>query len=353
MKKLLPSLCLLLAITLSVEAATTRTITDQIGRTVKIPVKVTKVVVLMHQAIDMLVQLNAQGKIVGVMDTWEKDLGQNFSALFPGITKLPKVGTLRSANLEAVAKLHPDVVIVTSYMPKDVIASITKLKIPVIALSLLKTNAKNSAAYAPKLDAKTADKQYLEGLEQGIEILADITSTKEQGNKLIAFMHESRAILAKHLQGLKKKKEVSAYVANPGLHTYGSGKYVSSFFTHVGAYNVAENAFRGYKQISIEQLYKWNPDYIIVQNRHKALYDSILKARQFKKLKALKKHRVLYMPQFARVWGHPLPEVIALGELYVAKIFHPSMLKDFDVNARVQKFYKEFYRVDYNEAWSK
>lgn len=347
MKKII---LIIAALVISLQA---RTITDQIGRKVEVPDHVTKVVVLMHQAIDILVQLNAQDKMVGVMDSWEKRLGSNFTGLFPGITKLPKVGNLRTANVEAIAKLHPDVVIVTSYMPRDVIESMSKLKIPVIALSLLKTNMKNSAAYEPVLDKTTADKQYLEGLEQGIEILADVTNTKPQGKKLIAFMEESRAILAKEMKKVKSKKLITAYIANPGLHTYGSGKYTSSFLAHIGAENVAEKAVHGYKQISLEQLYKWNPEYIIVQNRHHKLYEQILSDKLWAKLSAVKNKKVLFMPQYARVWGHPLPEVIALGELYVAKLFYPKALASFDINGRINKFYKEFYRTSYNPAWSK
>ena len=46
-----------------------RTITDQLGRQITIPDHVDKVVVLQHQTLNILVQLNAQQDIVGVMSS--------------------------------------------------------------------------------------------------------------------------------------------------------------------------------------------------------------------------------------------------------------------------------------------
>lgn len=45
-----------------------RTITDQIGREVTIPDQVARAVVLQHQTLNIAVQLDAQGQVVGVLD---------------------------------------------------------------------------------------------------------------------------------------------------------------------------------------------------------------------------------------------------------------------------------------------
>lgn len=58
-----------------------RTITDQLGRQVTIPDHVDKVVVLQHQTLNILVQLNAQQDIVGVMSSWKNSSGLNLRAL--------------------------------------------------------------------------------------------------------------------------------------------------------------------------------------------------------------------------------------------------------------------------------
>ena len=49
-----------------------RTVTDQLGRQVTLPDHVTRVVVLQHQTLNLLVQLHAAEDIVGVLSSWKK-----------------------------------------------------------------------------------------------------------------------------------------------------------------------------------------------------------------------------------------------------------------------------------------
>ena len=46
-------------------------------------------------------------------------------------------------------------------------------------------------------------------------------------------------------------------------------------------------------------------------------------------------------------WGHPCPESMALGELWMAKKLYPERFKDIDMNKAVQEFYTTFYGVPY------
>ncbi|VEB54126.1 periplasmic binding protein [Salmonella enterica subsp. enterica] len=60
-----------------------RTFTDQIGRQVTVPDTVDRVVVLQHQTLNLLVQMNATDKIVGVMANWKQQLGDGYARLAP------------------------------------------------------------------------------------------------------------------------------------------------------------------------------------------------------------------------------------------------------------------------------
>lgn len=50
-----------------------RQVTDQLGRTVTIPDHVNRVVVLQHQTLNLLVQLDAQNSIVGILSSWKNN----------------------------------------------------------------------------------------------------------------------------------------------------------------------------------------------------------------------------------------------------------------------------------------
>jgi len=56
---------------LPLSSQASRLITDQIGPQVTLPDEVDRVVVLQHQTLNLLVQMNATDKIVGVMANWK------------------------------------------------------------------------------------------------------------------------------------------------------------------------------------------------------------------------------------------------------------------------------------------
>ncbi|MCZ6110972.1 hypothetical protein [Campylobacter ureolyticus] len=92
MKKILSVLLLLVTFTYA------STIKDQLNREVVLPNKVDKIVVLQHQSLNVLVQIGAKDKIVGVLQSWEKRLGSDYKRLFNGIDKLPTPGDLKTIN---------------------------------------------------------------------------------------------------------------------------------------------------------------------------------------------------------------------------------------------------------------
>ena len=88
-----------------------REFTDQLGRKVVIDDHVERVAVLQHQTLNLLVQLDATDKIVGVMGNWREQLGQNYERLAPELVEVPNVGDLKSVNLESLVQLKPQVVL--------------------------------------------------------------------------------------------------------------------------------------------------------------------------------------------------------------------------------------------------
>ena len=58
-----------------------RVVTDQLGRDVTLPNEVKRIVVLQHQSLNALNELNALDKVVGVQESWEKSLGKNKKSL--------------------------------------------------------------------------------------------------------------------------------------------------------------------------------------------------------------------------------------------------------------------------------
>lgn len=338
-------LLLIFLLSLSFTTQAERTFTDQIGREVKVPDKVDRIVVLQHQTLNLLVQMNATDKIVGVMSNWKQQLGSNYARLAPELSNKASLGDLTHVDAEKLVALHPQVVFVTNYAPQEMIDKISSLGIPAVAISL----RHDDEGERNKLNPVMADEEqaYVKGLYEGIMLIGNIINKPEEAKALIKATENGCRMVSNRLQLLPEEQRVRAYMANPELTTYGSGKYTGLMMKHAGAVNVAASTIKGFKQVSIEQVIEWNPQVIFVQNRYPAVVNEIQSSPQWQVIDAVKNHRVYLMPEYAKAWDYPMPEAMGIGELWMAKKLYPEKFNDVDMHKIVNDWYRTFYRTDY------
>lgn len=327
-------------------AHASRTVVDQSGRTVTLPDKVERVVTLQHQTLDVLIELGAQNKLVGILRDWSKYLPDTIAKIAPVLRKLPTPGDLRSANAESLAKLRPDVVFVTHYMKSDVVNEITRLGIPVVKVSFFTAPKKQEAKLNPTL--KDENKAYTDGLVDAVKLIGKVIGKEKAAQQLIDYSLSERRLVNKRTAHLPDSKRTTMYMANPNLATYGSGKYTGVAMRQAGGLNVARK-IKGYGKVSMEQVLAWNPHVIIVQARYGYVADQIRKDPQWQAIDAVKNGRVYVAPEYVKPWGHPLPESFALGELWMAKKLHPALFKDINMDDKVETFYHRFYRISFKD----
>lgn len=345
MKKLLTGL---VVFSLAFACQAEREFTDQLGRKVIIDDTVERVAVLQHQTLNLLVQLDATDKIVGVMGNWREQLGKNYERLAPKLTELPNIGDLKTVNLESLVQLKPQVVFVTNYAPQEMIDKITNVGIPVVAISLQKDNS-SSVKNNLNPELEDEDQAYNEGLKEGITLIGDIVNKSDNAHSLIKETFDSRELVAQRLKDIPDDKRIRAYMANPELTTYGSGKYTGLMMKHAGAMNVAAATIKGYKQVSLEQVISWDPEVIFIQDRYPSVVDEINNDPRWQVISAVKNKRVYLMPEYAKAWGYPMPEAMAIGELWMAKKLYPQKFADIDVDVAVNNWYQKFYRVKFKD----
>jgi iron complex transport system substrate-binding protein len=324
-----------------------RVFTDQIGREVHVPDEVNRVVILQHQTLNIAVQLDAMDKVVGVLDEWKKQLGGQYVRLAPKLPDLAMPGGLTKVNIEELLTLKPDVVFVTNYAPADMVKQIEDAGLAVVAISLLDV----PPAEAVKMNPSVVDEPAAidAGFATGVRLIADILDRKEKGEAMIAVTKKTRALVAERLADIPEDKRVAVYMANPDLSTYGRGKYTGLMMQRAGARNVA-NEIAGFKQVTMEDVLNWNPSVIFVQERYPAVVDEIKTTASWQTIDAVKNGRIYLMPQYAKAWGYPMPEAMALGELWMAKELYPDRFQDIDMLKEADAYYKEFYRTDFRTA---
>lgn len=209
-----------------------RTFTDQIGRQVTVPDTVDRVVVLQHQTLNLLVQMNATDKIVGVMANWKQQLGDGYARLAPELTTKAALGDLTHVDAEKLVALHPQVVFVTNYAPQEMIDKISSLGISVVAISLRHDAAGEQAKMNPTMTDE--EQAYDQGLREGITLIGDIVNKPDEAKALIAATDKGRKMVSDRLKDIPEDQRVRAYMANPELTTYGSGKYTGLMMAHAG-----------------------------------------------------------------------------------------------------------------------
>lgn len=345
MKRFWQACTLGLLILLPLSSQASRQITDQTGRQVTIPDRVDRIVVLQHQTLNLLVQMNATDKIVGVMANWKQQLGDSYARLAPELNQKATLGDLTHVDPEKLVALHPQVVFVTNYAPQEMIDSITALGIPVVAISLRNDEPGEKAKMNPSI--RDEEMAYDKGLREGITLIGEIINKPAEAKALITATDEGRKIVSDRLKDVPAEKRIRAYMANPELTTYGSGKYTGLMMLHAGAVNVAAATVKGFKTVSMEQVIAWDPQVIFVQDRYPSVVNEINSSPQWQAIDAVKNHRVWLMPDYAKAWGYPMPEAMGIGELWMAKKLYPQKFQDVDMNKLANNWYQRFYRTAY------
>jgi iron complex transport system substrate-binding protein len=311
-----------------------------------VPADVKRIVALHHHTLDILLELGQGDKLVGVVDRWKGLIGDYIEGVYPRLAELPTPGGLTEINVEAVAALNPDVVFFAHQLPEEFIKKLEAMGIPAIGISLYTADREQASTLSPKLI--DPDNAYTDGMEKALRLIGRVTGADKKADELWRLIVKNRAIATDRLKSVKPEDRVRVYMTNPNMYTYGTGRYVGVALNRAGAHNVAEE-LGGYVQVSVEQIANWDPEVIFVQSRYGNLLDEIRNDPSWKDIDAVKSGKLILTPEYVKPWGHPCPESMALGEIWLAKTFYPDIFKDVDVDAMVRDFYQNFYGVPYTD----
>lgn len=322
-----------------------RSVVDQLDRRVSIPAKVGRAVTLQHQTLNVIVQLGGEGQLVGVLRDWQKWLPASLGTIAPRLKTLAQPGELTKVNVEELLRLKPDVVFVTHYAPAAMIEQIERVGFPVVAVSFFTVPASERGKLNPVLPDE--DRAYTDGLKAGIELIGEVLGRKDQARTMVDYIFARRRVVEERVGRLPREQRVRLYMANPNLETYGAGKYTGIIMERAGGLNVAAATIKGYKKVSMEDVLRWNPQVIFVQDRYAPVLDEIKNGAAWQKVDAVRNARVYMTPEYVKPWGHPMPESVSLGELWMAKKLYPEKFADIDMQAAADEYYRLFFRTAY------
>lgn len=309
------------------------TIVDALGREVTLPAAPQRIVIT-GKALFMLADAayifpQAQDKIIGLGDAGQGS--DNFIQLID-----PNYGAKRTlerdAGAEAVAALHPDLVLLKSYLAERVGAPIEALGIPVVYI-----------------DFETPE-QYVRDLA----ILGKVFGDEARAAEVAAFYQNKVDEITTAVHDAPKPRVLMLYYrdkdGNVSFNVPPMSWMQAQMVKMAGGEPVwaDANPGKGWTQVTLEQIAAWDADQIFVISYFKPAVDVVesLKADpNWQSIRALQEDKMYAFAGDLYSWDQPDPRWI-LGLTWLAGKLHPDLFPSLDITAEAQNFYQTLYGLD-------
>lgn len=196
----------------------------------------------------------------------------------------------------------------------------------------------------------------VDSLKKSFLIVGKLLNKEEKAKELISYYDEAYSSIDKHKDEVAKaKKPTVLFLRNAQLRLQGNDNFMHEALKMGGANNpmgqVALDSNN--KNISMEQVYKINPDIILLSNFDKFvpddLYNNKLPGQDWSTVKAVKEKRVYKVPLGIYRWDAPGVET-PLMMRWIAHTMQPEIFKDVDSKKEAKNFYKKFMNMDVTDA---
>ncbi|RKQ88440.1 ABC transporter substrate-binding protein [Brockia lithotrophica] len=308
-------------------APATRTIVDQLGREVSVPADVRRIVLLPMPMPSVIFAIDGGGgRIVGMHPTAMKAYREStLKDIDPALAQVPTnfVQEGFTVNLEELLKLRPDVVIQWDDQ-KPEIEKMERAGLPVLAIH----------------------HGTQEDLEGWFRMVGKLLGKEERAEALVRYHEENlQAIRARTRDIPQERRPKVLLVYNETPRVAGKGIYFDVWMDAAGVRNAAED-LKGWQNVSMEQIYRMDPDILLISNFTDRTPEDFLNNRiegqDWSQLRAVREGRVYKVPLVGYRWEPPNPES-PLMMWWLGKLAHPNAFADVDVVAKVQEFYRDFY----------
>jgi len=313
---------LVFSVSISTTAFAEKIVTDMAGRKVEVPDEVNKIVTTYRSATQFVFCLGVQDRLAASDLSFEKV--SLFRKLYDG-EDLPNVGSKnRGINIEQILEVDPDLVIL---FPHNIGPEVAKrLKDYDIASVIIKPES-------------------YEQIKETTQILGKAIGVEERAENVIN--QYDKIINIVDSRDIEDKKKV--YFANSELlDTVGEGMLQTSMIELAGGINPAKDVKSGFIKTSLEELLKWNPDYIVVSQYYSGSVEELLNRPELQQLKAIKNENVYRFPSKVEPWDFPSPSSY-LGIVWLAEKLYPEKYEDINVEQVVEEYYNTLYDKSYKE----
>ncbi len=318
----------------------TITVVDHLGYEVTLPKDIDRIVIGKIYPLASVVSIffDSAEKIVGMPDACMTAAKNSLlSELYPEILEA-KTDYISGAdiNLESLLLLEPDVVLYNAADAKQG-EMLRNAGIPAVAISVNKW-----------------DYDAVETLENWIGLLSQIFPENEKSELVKSYSENVYSLIQERTSAIsedKKKRIFFLYqytenmIATSGNHFFGQW-----WADTVGAINVGSEIEKDNSvEVNMEQIYKWNPECILITNfttaQPESLYTNSVGGNDWSKIQAVKNKEVYKMPLgMYRSYTCGVDTPVTL--LWVAKTVYPELFSDIDITVETKKYYNDVFGIE-------
>jgi iron complex transport system substrate-binding protein len=220
----------------SADLDTSRTVTDEVGRAMKVPLEAKRIVSLAPNVTETIYALGLDDRLVG--DT-------NVCDTPAAATSKPHVGNPQNPSLEAIVALHPDLVLATTSINRlDTADALKNLGIPVY----------------------TTDPETVRGMLDSVQHMADVIGAPQQGAELVGRLQQRLDALSARLRDRPMAHVLFVVWLDP-LQTIGQNTFIADALRWAGAESVLISQQK-WPHLSLEEVVRLQPEYIVFAQDH-------------------------------------------------------------------------------------
>ena len=321
----------LLAVAAALPAAAAREFTDDAGRKLSLPDKVTRVYAAGPPA-SVLVFAIAPGTLIG----WTRAFRDNEAPwVDEKYAKLPELGRLtgrgNTANVEVVLKAKPDLIVDVG------------------------STAATFASLADRVQQQTGIPYVLldgrlETSASQLEKMGRVLGDEAKGRELAAYVKGLIDPIREKIATIPADKRPEVYYARgpDGLTTGLAGSINVEMIEFIGARNVAGAERGGLANVGFEQVVLWDPAIIVTNDPN--FYRRVWKQPVWQSVTAVRRKRVYLSPHLPFGWfDFPPGANRIIGLLWLSEILYPDLFRH-DLRGETARFYERFYHRKPSEA---
>lgn len=278
----------ILLTSLAVPCFASRTLKDELGRTVEVPDHPHRVICLIPSVVDIVYSLGAGADVVAISD---------FTKYPKEALQKPSIGLPLSPSIEAIVAQHPDLVLGSGDLNVlESAGSLQRLGIPVFMV----------------------DPHGIEGIYASILNLGKALDRETEANTLVARLHARVDLVKARVAGKPKLRVLMAIWYDP-IMTIGKKAFIGELIEAAGGRSVTDDIAQEWPEISLESIVSRQPDALLFIKGSKLTAEALKIRPGWENVTVVQQGRVYYVDDRIQ---YPSPVAFdALEDL--AKQFHP------------------------------